>query len=286
MSVLPSCTCLSCPTHPRAGCGVYPSSMSDQQWAVIEPVLPPPASSVGPGRPETHARRLVLDAVFYLVAEGIRWRALPKDFPPWSTVYGFFTRWRDDGTWHRVHDALRDQVRVREGRDRLPTAAVIDSQSVKAAETVGAARRGFDAGKKINGTKRHVAVDTLGLLLVVMVTAASVQDRDGAFRLLSVLRERFSTIGLVWADGGYAGRLVTLAAKVVRLTVTIVKRTDDAKGFSVLPRRWVVERTLGWLTGNRRLVRDYERRTDTHEAMTTIAMIALMSRRLARPQAT
>ena len=130
--------------------------------------------------------------------------------------------------------------------------------------------------------KRHVAVDTLGLLLVVMVTAASVQDRDGAFRLLSLLRERFSTIRLVWADGGYAGRLVTWAAKVIRLSVIIVKRSDDAKGFAVLPRRWVVERTLGWLTGNRRLVRDYERRADTHEAMTTIAMIALMSRRLAR----
>jgi transposase len=125
-------------------------------------------------------------------------------------------------------------------------------------------------------------VDTLGLLLVVMVTAAGVQDRDGAVRLLSVLRERFSTIRLVWADGGYAGRLVTWAITVIRLTVTIVKRTDDTKGFTVLPRRWVVERTLAWLTGNRRLVRDYERRADTHEAMTTIAMIALMSRRLAQ----
>jgi len=256
--------------------------MSDAQWAAIEPVLPPPASDVGRGRPEAHARRLILDAVFYLVAEGVRWRALPKDFPPWQTVYGFFARWRDDGTWQRVHDALRDQVRLLEGREPLPTAAVIDSQSVKAAETVGAARRGFDGGKKINGVKRHVAVDTLGLLLVVMVTAASVQDRDGACRLLSLLRERFSTIRMVWADGGYGGRLVTWAAKVIRLTVTIVKRTDDMKGFVVLPRRWVVERTLGWLTRNRRLVRDYERRTDTHEAMTTIAMIALMSRRLAR----
>jgi transposase len=256
--------------------------MSDAQWAAIEQVLPPPASQVGRGRPEAHARRLILDAVFYLVAEGVRWRALPKDFPPWQTVYGFFTRWRDDGTWQRIHDALRDQVRLLEGREPLPTAAVIDSQSVKAAETVGAARRGFDGGKKINGVKRHVAVDTLGLLLVVMVTAASVQDRDGACGLLSLLRERFSTIRMVWADGGYGGRLVTWAAQVIRLTVTIVKRTDDMKGFVVLPRRWVVERTLSWLTRSRRLVRDYERRTDTHETMTTIAMIALMSRRLAR----
>ncbi|HVN10709.1 MAG TPA: IS5 family transposase [Kineosporiaceae bacterium] len=256
--------------------------MSQEQWAVIEPILPPAASVVGRGRPEAHARRLIVDAVFYLVAEGIRWRALPKDFPPWQTVYGFFTRWRDDGTWQRVHDVLRDQVRVMEGRAPSPTAAVIDSQSVKGAATVGTARRGYDAGKKINGVKRHIAVDTLGLLLVVMVTAAGVQDRDGAFRLLALLRERFSTIGLVWADGGYAGRLVSWAAKVIRLTVTIVKRSDDTTGFAVLPRRWVVERTLAWLTGNRRLVRDYERRADTHEALTTIAMIALMSRRLAR----
>lgn len=282
MPVSPVCTCLSCPTHPRAGCELYPSSMSDHQWAAIEPVLPPPACTVGPGRPEEHERRLILDAVFYLVAEGIRWRSMPKDFPPWQTVYGFFTRWRDDGTWRRVHDILRDQVRVLEGRDPSPTAAVIDSQSVKGAETVGAARRGYDAGKKINGVKRHIAVDTLGLLLVVMVTGAGVQDRDGAFRLLSLLRERFWTIRLVWADGGYAGRLVTWAAKVIRLSVTIVKRSDDTTGFTVLPRRWVVERTLAWLTRNRRLVRDYERRADTHEAMTQIAMIALMSRRLAR----
>jgi transposase len=280
--VLPVCTCLSCPTHPHGGCELYPSSLSDAQWAVIEPVLPQPACEIGRGRPEAHARRVILDAVFYLVAEGVRWRSLPKDFPPWQTVYGFFSRWRDDGTWRRVHDVLRDQVRVLEGRDPLPTAAVIDSQSVKGADTVGADRRGYDAGKKINGIKRHIAVDTLGLLLVVMVTAAGVQDRDGAVRLLSVLRERFSTIRLVWADGGYAGRLVTWAITVIRLTVTIVKRTDDTKGFTVLPRRWVVERTLAWLTGNRRLVRDYERRADTHEAMTTIAMIALMSRRLAQ----
>jgi transposase len=256
--------------------------MSDAQWAAIEPVLPAAASVRGRGRPEAHARRVVLDAVFYLVAEGVRWRGLPKDFPPWQTVYGFFTRWRDDGTWQRIHDALRDQVRLLEGRDPLPTAAIIDSQSVKAADSVGAARRGYDAGKKINGVKRHVAVDTLGLLLVVMVSPASIQDRDGAVRLLAILRERFSTIAMVWADGGYAGRLLTWALQAARLTVTIVKRSDDTSGFAVLPRRWVVERTLAWLTGNRRLVRDYERRTDTHETMTTIAMIALMSRRLAR----
>ena len=286
MSVLPVCACVSCPTHKGGGCWVYPSSMSDAQWVVVEAALPRPAWEVGPGRPEAHPRRMIIDAIFYLVAEGVRWRALPAHFPPWQTVYGFFARWRDDGTWQRVHDVLRDRLRERVGRVSTPTAGIIDSQSVKGAETVGRARRGFDSGKKINGTKRHVAVDTLGLLLVVIVTAANVQDRDGACRLLALVRERFSTIEMVWADGGYAGRLLIWAHKCLRLTVTVVKRGADAQGFVVLPRRWVVERTLGWLTRNRRLVRDYERLSTTHEAMTLIAMTKLMSRRLARPTST
>ena len=282
MPVLPACSCLSCPAHSRSECSVYPSSMSDEQWVVVESVLPRPAWEVGPGRPEAHPRRRILDAIFYLVAEGVRWRALPADFPPWQTVHGFFSRWRDDGTWQRVHDSLRDQVRVQAGRAPLPTAGIIDSQSVKGAETVGRDRRGFDAGKKINGTKRHIAVDTMGLLLAVIVTAANVQDRDGAAPLLSLVRERFSTIQMVWADGGYAGRLLLWARNCLRLAVSVVKRNDDTRGFVVLPRRWVVERTLGWLTRNRRLVRDYERLAATHEAMTLIAMTMLMSRRLAR----
>ena len=285
MPVLPVCTCVSCPSHSQVRCGVYPSSMSDEQWAIVEAALPRQAWETGPGRPEAHPRRRIVDAIFYLVTEGVRWRALPADFPPWQTVYGFFARWRDNGTWQRVHDSLREQVRVRAGRTALPTAGIIDSQSIKGAETVGRGRRGFDAGKKINGTKRHIAVDTLGLLLIVIVTAASIQDRDGAAALLSILRERFSTIQMVWADGGYAGRLLPWARKCLRLTVTVVKRSDDTKGFVVLPRRWVVERTLGWLTRNRRLVRDYERLSTTHEAMTLIAMTRLMSRRLARPTA-
>ena len=174
-----------------------------------------------------------------------------------------------------------------EGRARRHTDGRGDRLPVgQGAETVGRGRRGFDAGKKINGTKRHIAVDTLGLLLVVIVTAANVQDRDGACRLLSLVRERFSTIEMVWADGGYAGRLLLWARKSLRLTVTVVKRNDDAKGFVVLPRRWVVERTLGWITRHRRLVRDYERLPTTHEAMVLIAMTRLMSRRLARPAVT
>jgi len=286
VSVLPVCTGVSCPSRPRAKCGVYPSSMSDGQWVIVEAVLPRQAWETGPGRPEAHPRRQIVNAIFYLVAEGVRWRSLPADFPPWPTVYGFFTRWRDDGTWQRVHDSLRDQVRVLAGRSPQPTAGIIDSQSIKGAETVGRGRRGFDAGKKINGTKRHIAVDTLGLLLVVIVTAASMQDSNGAASLLSILRERFSAIQMVWADGGYAGRLLPWAHKILRLTVTVVKRSDDTKGFVVLPRRWVVERTLAWLTRNRRLARDYERLSTTHEAMTLIAMTMLMSKRLARPTST
>ena len=179
-------------------------------------------------------------------------------------------------------DRLRGRLRVALGRSELPTAGSIDSQSVKAADTVGAASRGFDGGKKINGRKRHIAVDTVGLVLTVIVTAASVQDRDGAFRLLAQLRERFSTITLVWADGGYAGRLVSWAHQVLALTLIIVKRSDDTTGFAVLPRRWVVERTFGWLMRYRRLVRDYERRPEHHEAMVLWATVAIMTRQLTR----
>lgn len=278
--------CKSCPRGSVSGhrCGVYPSSsMTDEQWAVVEPLLPPPGNQGGRGgRPEKYCRRLVLDAIFYVVRGGIAWRQLPSDFPPATTVYAAFTRWAAGGGWQRLHDALRDRVRTGLGRNPTPSAAVIDSQSVKGADTVHRSTRGFDAGKKINGTKRHIAVDTGGLLLAVIVTAASIQDRDGAIRLLSALRAAFSTITLVWADGGYSGRLVTWAKSVLSLTVTIVKRDDDTTGFTVLPRRWVVERTFGWISKYRRCVRDYETRPDHHEAMVRIAMIAVMSRRLAR----
>jgi transposase len=173
-------------------------------------------------------------------------------------------------------------LRVAAGRDELPTACSIDSQSVKAADTVGAASRGFDGGKKINGRKRHVVVDCLGLVLAVLVTAASVQDRDGACALLAGLRERFFTLTLVWADGGYAGRLVGWARAVLHLSLTIDKRTDDVGGVVVLPRRWVVERTFGWLMRHRRLVRDYERLPEHHEAMVLWATVMIMTRQLVR----
>jgi transposase len=263
---------------------VYPSvSMTDAQWAVLGPLLPAPASE-GPkgGRPEKHPRRRVLDAIFYVVRGGIAWALLPKEFPPRSTVYDAFRRWTDAGVWTQVHDTLRERLRIRAGRSPLPTAAVIDSQSLKGADTVPSATSGWDGGKKIRGRKRHIAVDSSGLLLMVLVTMASIQDRDGGIRLLAMLRAKFSTITLIWADGGYAGRLLTFAKQVLTFTIEIVKRTDDQAGFKVLPRRWVVERSLGWLVKHRRLVRDYETRPQTHEAMVTLASIATMTRRLAR----
>jgi transposase len=283
----PACTCLSCPAHDRVQntpCPVYPtSSITDAQWAVLAPLLPPPGNTAGRGgRPEKHPRRVVLDAIFYLVRGGIAWAALPRDFPPHQTVYGLFGRWARQGMWQQIHDALRDLVRVHEGRDPLPTAAIIDSQSVRGADTVPGTTRGYDAGKKVNGRKRHIAVDTGGLLLAVVVTIAGIQDRDAAYRLLTQLRGRFSTVSLGWADGGYAGRLVIWARKVLALTVEVVKRTDDVTGFAVLPRRWVVERTFAWISKFRRCVRDYETLPAHHEAMVHISMIMTMSRRLAR----
>jgi transposase len=278
----------SCPV---AGCGCtgrarrYPSDMADSEWAVLGPeaeqVMAELRAGRG-GRAMSHDPRAMLDAIGYVTKYGVEWRALPVDFPPWQAVYAFFQRWSARGLPDRLVGRLRGRLRVAAGRNELPRACSIDSQSVKAADTVGAASRGFDGGKKINGRKRHIAVDTLGLLLAVVVTAASVQDRDGACPLLAVLRERFSTITLVWADGGYAGRLVTWATGVLRLTVTVVKRSDDTRGFVVVPRRWVVERTFGWLMRHRRLVRDYERLPEHHEAMVLWATVMIMTRQLAR----
>ncbi|MFD4144692.1 IS5 family transposase [Streptomyces sp. NPDC058572] len=257
--------------------------MSDAEWQVTEPLLPLPAWRWGKGgRPEEHCRRTVVDAIRYVVDNGCKWRALPVDFPPHSTVYAFFVRWERAQYVDDLHDTLRDRLRRKAGRDIEPTAAIIDSQSVRAAETVPAGSRGWDAGKKVGGRKRHIAVDTLGLLLVVLVTAASVQDRDGARPLISRLRQLHHRITLAWADGGYAGKLVTWAKERWSITIEVVKRSDDAKGFVVLPRRWVVERSLSWICRRRRCVRDYERLPTHHEAMVKWSMIILMTRRLAR----
>ena len=269
------------PAEPSATTRAYPSSLSDAEWAVLQPLLARPATPKG-GRPPKHPLRVIVDAVRYLVRSGCAWRLLPRDFPPPGTVYWWFAKWTADGTLTRLHDVLRGQVRVRAGRTPTPTAAVVDSQSVRAADTVPRASRGWDAGKKVNGRKRHLAVDTMGLLLVVMVTAASVQDRDGARPLLWRLRASHRGIRLVWADGGYAGKLVAWAAAVLHLGVEIVRKRPGQSTFEVLPRRWVVERTLAWISKHRRCVRDYERLPAHHQAMVTWAMVAVMTRRLAR----
>jgi transposase len=261
----------------------YPSDLTDPQWELLEPearaVMAELRKSPA-GAPMSHDLRAMLDAIGYVTRYGIEWRALPVDFPPWTAVYAFFERWSERGLPRRLADRLRGRIRIACGRAELPTAAVIDAQTVRGSDTVAASSAGYDAGKKTKGRKRNIATDCLGLLLMVTVTAASVQDRDGAHQLLALLRERFSTITLVWADGGYTGRLVVWAKNVLRLAVTIVKRTDNVAGFVVLPRRWVVERTFGWLVRHRRLVRDYERRPKHHEAMVWWATVTIMTRRL------
>lgn len=259
----------------------YPSDTTDAEWALITPLLPIPACrKPSGGRPETHDRRAIVDAIRYLVDNGCKWRALPADFPPWKTVHGFFTRWTASGIINQIRDVLREKLRTRAGRHRCPSAAIVDSQSVKAAETVSNASRGYDAGKKINGRKRHLVVDTCGWLLLVMVTSAGLQDRHGARDLLFRLRLLHPQITLVWADAGYSGVLVQWAATFLKLTIEIVHKIVGQTTFIALPRRWVVERTISWLTQARRNVRDYERLPQHSEAAITWAAITGMTRRL------
>lgn len=273
----PGCRC-------RGRKPTYPSDLTDAEWAVLEGEARAMMAELvaTTGRPMVHDLRATLDAITYVTRYGIEWRALPIDFPPHEAVYAFFLRWSRRGLPERLAGRLRGRLRVLAGRDELPTAGCVDSQTIKAAETVGAATCGYDAGKKIKGQKRQVVVDTLGLLLCVIVTAASIQDRDGAHPLLALLREKFSTIRLVWADGGYAGRLQAWVRQALGLAVTIVKRSDDVRGFAVLPRRWVVERTFAWLVRYRRLARIYERKPEHHEALIWWATVHQMTRRLTR----
>lgn len=256
----------------------YATDLTPAQFKLIEPLLPPANLD---GRHEKHPRHEIINAIFYILRTGSAWRHLPHDLPPWQTVYWHFRRWRDDGTVDRVHDALRDQLRDADGRDPAPSAGIIDAQSVKGADTVGTSTRGYDAGKRVNGRKRHIVTDTLGLLMVVAVTTAAVQDRDGGRIVLDRVRFAVPSMVTVFADGGYAGRLVTHARQLLRIAVELVKKPADQKGFVVLPRRWVVERTFAWLVRCRRLDHDYERQPATAEAMVKWAMIGIMTRRLA-----
>lgn len=259
----------------------YRSDLTDEQWHLLAPLLPPPVPA---GAARTTDLREVVNAVLYRLHNGCAWHALPHDFPPDGTVRDYFHRWRRDGTWERLNDVLRRQVRLAEGRDAEPSAGILDSQSAKGTRTSGT--KGFDAGKKVKGTKRHLLVDALGLLLCVVVHAANIQDRDGAKVLLGKAKGLFPTLRLLWADGGYAGKLVAWVASVCGWVLQIVKRSDAAKGWVLLPRRWVVERTFGWLSQCRALARDYDYYPETSEALIHVAMVHLMLRRLARKVST
>jgi len=253
----------------------YPSDLTDAQWTLLGPLLPP---APGGGRHRTIDLREVVNAILYVDKNGCAWRALPHDFPPEGTVRHYFHAWRRTGVWERILDTLRQQVRRQEGKENEPTAAIIDSQSVKGSRTSGL--RGYDAGKKVKGTKRHLLVDTVGLLLCVVVHAANIQDRDGAKLVFARAKAKCANVRLVWADGGYAGKLIAWLWQYCGWVLEIVKRNELVKGWKLLPRRWVVERTISWLNGYRRLSRDYEYWPETSEAFIQIAMIHLMLHRL------
>ena len=254
----------------------YPSNLSDGAWRYLKPHLP----VLTVGRPRELSLRQVVNAILYVLKTGCQWRQLPREFPAWSAVYYYFYRWSREGTWERLNHALRSRLRQKGGRHKHPTAGCLDSQSVKCTAVPGP--RGYDAGKKVNGRKRHILVDTLGLLLEAGVAAAPVPARHRARSLLARLPGGCKKLRKVWVDGGYAGTLVDWVAARFKFCLAVVLRPKESRKFVLLPRRWVVERsTFGWLNHSRRLSKSYERLTRTDETWIYIAMTRIMSERLA-----
>ena len=260
----------------------YPRDLTDPEWILLDPLIPPAKPG---GHPRTVDMREVVNGIFYVLRRGGAWRMLPHEFPPWSTVDGYFNQWRTDGIWEQMNDVLREAVRVEAGREADPSAAIMDSQSGKPTETRG--ERGDASSKNVKGRKRHLLVDVMGLVLVVLVHKASLQDRTGAKSLLSrAKRKGFQRLALIWADGGSSGQpMIDWVGSLAGWILQIIERAQDATGGVVLPRRWVVERTVAWVGRYRRLSKDYEHLPETREAMIYAAMVHLMLKRLARTPA-